>query len=224
MGAGGVADSLGLVADALGDELPAQLAGGQWLLIEELSGTRDEPVDVDAFESPSEGPVEHPLDHRLDERPEERSIANGREVDRPTHERQPDGLTIDEQPPELVRVEAFDARPQADVRGKRPLRLEPEQQLGHVRGLRPRPLEQELAGERGAVQRPPAEHLLSPRRDCREQQPGPGEATSALRGAGQVRASGARDGFALARTRASSARDRRRSARRRPRMRSRSGA
>ncbi len=58
---------------------------------------------------------------------QERRVANRGEVDRAAHEREANGLALQEQAPELVRVEPVDARPQADVRRERSLRLEPDE-------------------------------------------------------------------------------------------------
>ena len=85
-------------------------------------------------------------------RAEERVVAPCDEVQRlPHHGRLDDGgareLALERLAPEARR-----ARPDADVRRRRPLRLHPDQALDHRRRREPLPLQQELTRERRAVQ------------------------------------------------------------------------
>ena len=85
-------------------------------------------------------------------RAEERVVAPRDEVQRLPHHRRLDDGAARELALERLAPEARRARPDADVRRRRPLRLHPDQALDHRRRREPLPLEQELARERRAVQ------------------------------------------------------------------------
>ena len=94
---------------------------------QQLLHGRGELLGVRTAHAPAERPVVGPLDHRLHQRPKRQRIGNRHEVDGPAHERQPHHLPLLQQAPELVRIEAFDARPEPVVRRHHFLRLEPDE-------------------------------------------------------------------------------------------------
>ena len=115
----------------------------------------DECVDVGDGEArgaePSvEAGFAEPRQHRLVDR---RLVAGMDRVEREADRRALDDRTCRERPVEVRRIEALDAVPERDVWRRRFLGLECENPP-HGRGnVQRRPIEQELAGEGGAVQR-----------------------------------------------------------------------
>ena len=85
-------------------------------------------------------------------RPEERVVTPRDEVQRLPHHGRLDDGGARELALERLAPEARGARPDADVRRRRPLRLHPDQALDHRRRREPLPLQQELTRERRAVQ------------------------------------------------------------------------
>ena len=75
-------------------------------------------------------------------------------------EGRPDGLAPHDQAAEDVGVEVGQARPQPDVRRVRALCLHPDQVLDGLERGEPLAVEEQLAGERGAVERPGVEPFL----------------------------------------------------------------
>jgi hypothetical protein len=97
---------------------------------------------------------------RRQERAQQERVADGDEVHRRSHQREAHDLAVDEQPAQLVRIEALEARPQAVVGRHRRLRLEPEQVLESIRDRQLDAMQQELALEQRAVERTRAEQLF----------------------------------------------------------------
>ena len=159
MDARGVADRLHVCADAALDQPPAELARGQRLLGEELPHGRGELRRVGAAHAPAERAVVHALDHDLHERSQDQRVAHRDQVDRAAHQRQAHGLALGQHPPELVRVEALDARPEPEVRRQRFLRLEADEELHDVGHRRGDALEQQLPLEQRSIERAPLEDL-----------------------------------------------------------------
>ena len=109
--------------------------------------------------------LRHPLAHRRsDSRDVEPVVACGDGVNRGAHER-----SLDDRPPlegarQLLAPEAAQAGPEADVRVRRVLVLDPRQALQRARDWQSRALQQQLAREQSPVQLPLGEDALATRR------------------------------------------------------------
>ena len=90
-------------------------------------------------------------------------VGRGGQVDRAAHDPQPHRRAGGQRLFELRRVEAGDARPQAQVRVQRLLGLHARQPLEHLGHVDPLPLQQALAGQQRPVQRAVVQHPLSHR-------------------------------------------------------------
>jgi len=107
------------------------------------------------------GTVRLPVEVRLAEGgPEQRVVGPRDEVQRLPHHRRLDDVPALELALQRAAPEAGRARPDADVRRRRPLRLQPDETGDHCCRRAPLPLEQELSGERRAVQLTSGEHPL----------------------------------------------------------------
>ena len=85
-------------------------------------------------------------------------VIGGDQVDRRPHQGGPDRAPILDRLGQLARPEVAETRPERDVRRQRSLRLEPDEVCDRRLGGHRLPLEQELAGEQGPVERALAEH------------------------------------------------------------------
>jgi hypothetical protein len=135
--AGGVANRLGVVAQAAVDEPPAELTCSERPVGEQRANRLPELFRVDAAHSPAERAVVRALDRGLHERPEENGVAHRDEMHGSAHQRQTDRLLLGEHPAQLVRIEPLEARPEPVVRRHRRLCLKPHEVLdgvadGHV--------------------------------------------------------------------------------------------
>ena len=81
-------------------------------------------------------------------------------MDRRAHQRPLDDAAALERTGQLVALEAFDARPEADVHRRRVLRLDPADPVERLRNRRFRALEEQLPGQEGAIQLALGEHTL----------------------------------------------------------------
>ena len=88
-------------------------------------------------------------------------VPRGDVVERRAHHRRAHDLTTLDGAHEQLAPEPLEARPQRDVRGRRPLRLERADALDRAWDGEPGATEQELAGEERAVQLTPAENALA---------------------------------------------------------------
>jgi hypothetical protein len=79
-------------------------------------------------------------------------------MNRRAHQSGADGSAPGDQVAQLLRAEVADARPERDVRVTGLLRLHPHEALDHLRGGRVRALQQPLALEQRAIQRPRGEN------------------------------------------------------------------
>ena len=107
-------------------------------------------------------PAQLGFENRLHERAQQQAVVGGDEVDRPAHDADPHELPALEQLRQRLRPEALEPRPERRVRVVRHLRLHADEVLDGRERRQRRPLEQELARERGAVQRPVAQHFHDP--------------------------------------------------------------
>src|SRR5215218_6352332 len=80
-------------------------------------------------------------------------------MDRAAQRRRADDVTIEQQRVELPRREALEARPESDVRIGGHLRLQTDEMLDGCECVERRTLQEQLTGERGAVQPTIADHL-----------------------------------------------------------------
>jgi len=128
---------------------------------EQRTSTREQLVDVHAFELPAvrAAAVERAGEDRLDDRAQGQAVARGEQVDCRAHHRDPDGLPVADQRRQLVRVEAVQPRPERHVRRLRQLRLQADHVLDRLRRRHLHPAQQQLAMQQRAVQRPLAKHL-----------------------------------------------------------------
>ena len=69
------------------------------------------------------------VEHRLHQRTQEQAIVGGDEVQGRSHRHDAHDLAVDEEPAELVRIEPFEPRPQADIGVERHLGLHPDEVL-----------------------------------------------------------------------------------------------
>jgi hypothetical protein len=155
--------SPGVVPDAALDQTPAELAGPERLAVEHLPDRALQLARIGALHATAKGAAVGALDHALHERPDQEGVGHRDEMNRAPQQREPDRLAIGEHPPQLVRVEALDARPEPVVGRQHGLRLEADEALddiadAHVGGA----AQQELALEKSPVQRAPSKHLLAP--------------------------------------------------------------
>ena len=79
-------------------------------------------------------------------------VLGAHEVERRAHERGLHDAPASDGAHEVIGAEALDARPEPEVRGRRPLRLEPSRPLERLRHRERTTCEQELARERRPVQ------------------------------------------------------------------------
>jgi hypothetical protein len=98
----------------------------------------------------------------MHDRPQPERVVGRDEVERPTHERHPDGRSIADEVAEIPGPEAVEPRPQARIRRGRDLGLHADEVLerrrdGHIR--RRCATKEHLAGEERAIQRPEAKDL-----------------------------------------------------------------
>ena len=99
------------------------------------------------------------FEHWLLERPDRKAVRCRQQMDRAAQCRRTHDAALGEKSIELIRIEPLEPRPQRDMRVGRHLRLQPDEVLDRRERVEPGPGEQQLAGERGAVQRPIAEQL-----------------------------------------------------------------
>ena len=142
-------------------ERRAELGAGARPLGEERARVLDDGVEVDAHEVGSVRAVaaKLPREHRLRQRPEEQAVVGRDEVDRPAHEVHPHDLALLEQPAELVRPEALEARPERRVRVQRLLRLHADEVVDGVERRELRAAQQQLPLEGRAVEGAVAEDV-----------------------------------------------------------------
>ena len=130
---------------------------------EQAATGREHLRQVEAGEVAGEGAAqEHPLEDRLDERAQPQRVVGGDEVDGRAHERGPDRAAIDDGVGQLGRIEARQARPQADVRRQRGLGLQADEVLERRLDRHRPPLEQQLAGEQGTTEGARRQHAANP--------------------------------------------------------------
>ncbi len=160
MRASRVADRLGVIPEPSRDEAPTELPASERLLGQQLPRRLHKRLDVGAAHPTAvmTAPV-LPLGHDLRQRLERERVPDRGQVDRPAHEPEPDDLPLLEQPPELIRVEALEPRPEPDVRRHDLLRLEPDEVLDHVVHRHVGAAEQVLPLQQRAVQRAATEDL-----------------------------------------------------------------
>ena len=157
-----VADRLGVIAEPPRDQTSTELPPAERLLGEQLARRLHQRLDVGAAHPAAvvTAPV-LPLGHDLRQRPERERVLDGGEMDRPAHEPEPDDLPLLQQPPELVRVEALEPRPEPVVRRHDLLGLEPDEVLDHVLHRLVGAAEQVLTLQQRAVQRAATEDLCA---------------------------------------------------------------
>ena len=101
------------------------------------------------------------VDLRLEQRAEADEILGGHQVNGVTHEMGTHDGPFGQKIFELLMTETGEPRPQAYVRGQRGLGLQAGQVLDRLPGRQRGPAQQQLALQRGAVQRPQAEPVRS---------------------------------------------------------------
>ena len=92
------------------------------------------------------------VEHGLEQRSQLEAVVGGDEVDRPAHDDDADDGAVEQQLRQRARVEPVEARPQADVRVLRLLRLQPDEVGDDVERRTIDALEQQLPRQRGSVQ------------------------------------------------------------------------
>jgi hypothetical protein len=116
-----------------------------------LAGERDDPLHE--LGGRRLGPA------RADERPrlahrgvEARVVARRDEVHRRAHQQRLDDAALPQSSLERRALEAFEPRPEREVRGRGQLRLQPREPLDRPRRRQPLPAQQQLSQQRRAVQ------------------------------------------------------------------------
>ena len=138
-------------------QLPPELAGRERFSGEQLTHRGGELGGVGVAHAPAEDAVVLALDHDLDQRTQQQRVANGHQMDRASHQRQPHRLALGEHPSQLVRVEALEPRPEAVVRRHRGLGLQPEEVLELLGNRRVHAAQQVLALEQRPVECAPGQ-------------------------------------------------------------------
>ncbi len=135
----------------------AELDPGQRGLAEQVSRCRGELGQVDADQVLPEVPGQVPGQQGLVQRAETEVVRGVDQVDRVAHQVSAEHGPFGNQVLQLLMTEAGQPRPQPDVRRQRGLRLQAGQAADRGEGGHRGPVEQELAVQRGAVQRPQAQ-------------------------------------------------------------------
>ena len=135
----------------------AQLGPGQRGPGEQGSRGRVQLGPVDAVQVPAEAPGQGAVHHGLEQRAEAEEIPGVHQMDRVAHEVGAEGNSFGQKVFEVVGTETGEPGPQADVRRQRGLGLQAGQVGEGLAGRQSGRLQQELAGEGGAVQRPGGE-------------------------------------------------------------------
>ena len=95
-----------------------------------------------------------PVEDGPEQRPEPEAVVRRQQMDGAADRGDPDHLSLDQQRPEVGCVEPFEARPEARVRIRRHLRLEPDEVVHRRQRVERRALEEQLPLQRRPVERP----------------------------------------------------------------------
>ena len=130
-------------------------------LPQQLAREREDGPEVNARAARGElgVPRELGVEDRLHQRAQRQAVVRAHQVDRRAHDDGPDGPPPLDQAGQLSGPEAVEPRPQRRVGVVRHLRLEADEVLHGVEDGHLGAAQQQLAGERGAVQGPRAERL-----------------------------------------------------------------
>ena len=129
-------------------------------LAEQLESRGDHRVDVGAVQLRRERTAEGLAEDRQCQRMDREAVARRDEVERRAHQPRAHGLALRDQVAQLLRPEALDPRPERHIRVLGHLRLHADEPLDHLDRRRARALEEALALEQGAPQRPLAQDRL----------------------------------------------------------------
>jgi len=105
-----------------------------------------------------DGAAERSSEDRVQEWSHRQRILGGDQMDGRAHQRYPHDGPVVGTAGEFVGVERFEPVPQRCVGNRRDLRLEAHYVVHRLQYGHPDPVEQELAGERGSVERAPTEN------------------------------------------------------------------
>jgi hypothetical protein len=115
-------------------------------------------VRIDAVQVPGEGAArEAAVEHRLHGRAQARGVLGRDQVDGRPHQRHPHHPALDQRGRQRVRPEAGHAAPQPDIGRVGGLGQEAHQVFERVLYGKRAALQQQLARQRGPVERPPAD-------------------------------------------------------------------
>jgi hypothetical protein len=142
-------------------ERRAQLRSREWALGVQVARMREHRPQVDAAEGRRKlgMPRDLGVEHRLHQRPELEAVVGAQQVERRSHRCDPHCLPLLDQRCELVGPEPLEPRPQSRVRVERHLRLQADEVLDRVERRQRVASQQELALERGSVERATAENV-----------------------------------------------------------------
>ena len=135
----------------------AELDPGQRGLAEQVRRHGGELGQVDADQVLPEVPGQVPGQQGLVQRAEPEVVPGVHQVDRVAHQVSAKHGPFGNKLLQLLMTEAGQPRPQPDVRGQRGLGLQAGQVPDRLQGGQRGPVEQQLAVQRGAVQRPQAQ-------------------------------------------------------------------
>ena len=127
---------------------------GEPVLVGERLRLRERPGAVARDERMRELRLVVPRQHRLEREVVDGILACGDQVQRAAHHRRLHDLAAVDGALQRRAPKSFDARPEPDVRRRRPLRLHPGEPLDRGQHADPLPLEKQLSRERRAVQLP----------------------------------------------------------------------
>ncbi len=134
----------------------AERGQGERLVAQQRPRPLEDRIEIDAGEGrPHLGMRgQLPVEDGPEQRPEAEAVVGREEMDGAADRGDPDHLPLDEQRPQVGCVEPFQARPEARIRIRRHLRLEPDELVHRRQRVERSTLEEKLPLQRRPVQRP----------------------------------------------------------------------
>ena len=134
---------------------------GERLRAQQLPRPREDGAEIDAGEGrPHLGMGgQLPVEDGPEQRPEAEAVVGREEMDGAADRGDPNHLALDEQRSQVGCVERLEARPEARVRVRRHLRLQPDELVHRRQRVERRTLEEQLPLQRRSVERPRGDRI-----------------------------------------------------------------